>query len=114
MTLLAELIPEQESDLTRNGGFNVRGSDGEIYRILALCAYEPRNNVLGYINGALGRLGRWPLHEGVYVIGTTCYLSQKVHLECAAEVFVENCCSVEYDKSDKDLMMKMGDYKGKI
>lgn len=112
---LADLIPEQLADLKRNGGFNVRGSDDKIYRILSGYG-QWGNNVMGEDrHDILSRLGRWPISRDEHCMtGMACYLSQKVHLECDAPYFVRHACSQGVYERDRQHMEDMGDYGGKI
>lgn len=79
--LLAELLlPEQAHDLEAHGGFNVRGSDGNLYRILD--KKLGLRNVLGESPRHIGRVlfGAWPCYRGGVIIADriAVMLSQKI------------------------------------
>lgn len=122
---LPELTPEQAKDLkgsARMGwekGFNVRGSDRRIYRILYL---EDCNNIVGEFVFFGKRyyylLGRNPKGWVSYPLAECRFIAQKVHLECNAKPFrnEDYACRVPVDAGGPIVtrMLRMGDYEGKI
>lgn len=119
MTLLAELTPEQQKDWDQNGGFNVRGSDDRMYRILRHTQYN--NNILGKSTRdgrdpeAFYLLGYYPLPTSERIlIRTDAALMQKVLLECDAPRVARGACCEEARWYEIRRMEEIGDYNGKI
>lgn len=122
---LTELTPEQAKDLKESArmgwekGFNVRGSDGRIYRILYL---EDCNNIVGEFIFFGKRyyylLGRNPHNWISKPLAESRFIAQKIHLECNAKPFrsEDGACrlTAEAGSSLVTRMLKMGDYGGQI
>lgn len=115
--LLAELTPEQQEDWDNNEGFNVRGSNGELYRILG---YE-YNNILGRSTkehrdpSRFYLLGYFPIDPaGMYLTGMSGRLMQKVLLECDAPRVAYGACCTDPREFIISTFRAIGDYGGKI
>jgi hypothetical protein len=88
------LLPFQRRDLTMHHGFNVRGSDKRLYRIMDV-RYE--NNVVVQRDTYLGGETYIGLGNNPIMMDRDEFerlLAQKVYLECNAERFVERSCSI--------------------
>lgn len=103
-----ELSPEQQRDYDENKGFNVRGSDGELYRIIRT---PLANNVLGRKRrrGNIYALGCNPTGSSRVMDR---HIAQKVLLECDAPTFVEMSCIDDCSYSSQ--LALIGDYDGAI
>lgn len=117
--LLTVLTLEQERDRKNSRynakGFNVRGSDGKIYRILWI---EDCNNVLADLEqeGGCRALGCNPDDWGEddkYKYRSR-FIAQKVFLECDAPAFVRASCVLRPTYDAEMRWLEMGDYGGKI
>ena len=131
---LDQLTPEQEVDWKSSGGFNVRGSDGHLYRIVKI---PQTNNVIGitqlymyYPNAkhltydtAYNWLGCNPIPVAwedvseyrLLRMRLERFIEQKILLECVAPTFVFMSCSTTSHSTKQDkLYSQVGDYEGTI
>ena len=110
-TLVERLTPEQRTDFDRTGGFNLRGSDGRLYRVVKTESHRVYGeyDTYGYFADlpSFGNLHRerGDFYEVYYILQL---LAKKVTLECDARDMHQKACS-GYPRP-----YQIGDYDGKI